>query len=156
MGSISFQSELELGQLIFWVTFAVNLVMALQLDSRFESSVILGQAFPSPDISASAVFRLDKASGKHRQPASAGVILAWHAASQSYQLHGGGHLRLNAPTLHGAGLSISAELVLGCRNPDSFTWAGEYFQEHARTTHGLQTSGAAWLLPDPLRRETTS
>ncbi|KAL5336138.1 hypothetical protein BJX70DRAFT_373621 [Aspergillus crustosus] len=55
----------ELGQRIFWLTLAINLWAALQLDVPFEcpAKLELSQGSPSSDITASSVYQLDQNSG---------------------------------------------------------------------------------------------
>ncbi|KAL4865044.1 hypothetical protein BDV12DRAFT_200508 [Aspergillus spectabilis] len=66
MNGVDYTSvTLELGQRIFWLTSALNLWVALQLEDPFENLTLhdLDQSLPSPDITVSSIYQLDQTSG---------------------------------------------------------------------------------------------
>lgn len=66
MNGVDYASvALELGYRIFWLTFAIELWIALQLDSPFEYPTGINPSLnlPSPDINISSVYELDRSSG---------------------------------------------------------------------------------------------
>ncbi|KAL3486596.1 hypothetical protein BJX62DRAFT_215043, partial [Aspergillus germanicus] len=66
MNGVDYASvALELGNRIFWLTFAIGLWIALQLDSPLEypTGINPSLTLPSPDIKLSSVYELDRSSG---------------------------------------------------------------------------------------------
>lgn len=66
MNGVDYASvALELGYRIFWLTFAIELWIALQLNSPFEYPTGINPSLnlPSPDIGISSVYELDRSSG---------------------------------------------------------------------------------------------
>jgi hypothetical protein len=66
MNGVDYASvALELGYRIFWLTFAIELWIALQLDCRLEYPTRINPSLnlPSPEIKNSSVYELDRSSG---------------------------------------------------------------------------------------------